>query len=104
MNREPSTGRNFRKITYCTFAALLVVPFVLKLNGTILMPVPSSYNDITQQKNLRDHVGWVWYQRTFIVPRSWSHNRTLVLRFDSVHYFARVVQFDFLPSFCSFRD
>ena len=27
------------------------------------MPVPSSYNDISTESNLRDFVGWVWYYR-----------------------------------------
>jgi beta-glucuronidase len=41
-----------------------------------LMPVPSSYNDIgTDGLGLRDHVGPVWYQRSFIVPKSWSKLR-----------------------------
>ena len=31
------------------------------------MPVPSSYNDITQDAALRDHLGWVWYDREFFV-------------------------------------
>lgn len=26
----------------------------------IAMAVPSSYNDITQDKTIRDHVGWAW--------------------------------------------
>ena len=26
----------------------------------IRMAVPSSYNDVTQDKSLRDHIGWVW--------------------------------------------
>ena len=25
------------------------------------MPVPASYNDITQDRELRDFVGWAWY-------------------------------------------
>ena len=24
------------------------------------MPVPSSFNDITQEREIRDHVGWSW--------------------------------------------
>ena len=27
---------------------------------TIDMPVPASYNDITQEKGIRDFVGWAW--------------------------------------------
>lgn len=55
----------------------------------IPMPVPASYNDITTD-NLRDHVGTVWYERTFFVPRSWEGNQRTWLRFSSVHYSAVV--------------
>lgn len=53
------------------------------------MPVPSSYNDITTSRDLRDHVGAVWYQRTFFVPSSWREQRVFV-RFGSVNYLAQV--------------
>lgn len=64
----------------------------LASNGpVILMPVPSSYNDITQDKSLRDHVGVVWYDRRFFVPETWEKDGFRVwLRFSSVHYFAQV--------------
>ncbi|XP_020279014.1 beta-glucuronidase-like isoform X2 [Pseudomyrmex gracilis] len=55
----------------------------------IKMPVPSSYNDITTSRQLRDHVGPVWYQRTFFVPSSWRDQRVFV-RFGSVNYLAQV--------------
>lgn len=33
----------------------------LSQSGSVLaMPVPSSYNDITQDPAVRDHVGWAW--------------------------------------------
>lgn len=53
-----------------------------------LMPVPSSYNDITQSKAVRDHVGWAWYDRQFFVPSDWTEekNRRVFLRFGSAHY------------------
>lgn len=55
------------------------------------MPVPSSFNDITQNRALRDYVGWVWYQRSFYAPKSWqTEKRAVYLRFGSVHYFAAV--------------
>lgn len=54
------------------------------------MPVPSSYNDITTDKNLRDFVGWVWYDREFFVPANWINQR-IILRFGSAHYYAIVV-------------
>ncbi|XP_008547002.1 beta-glucuronidase isoform X1 [Microplitis demolitor] len=56
---------------------------------TMQMPVPSSYNDITTSRKLRDHVGTVWYQRTFFVPLSWAEQRVFV-RFGSVNYLAQV--------------
>jgi hypothetical protein len=56
-----------------------------------LMPVPSSYNDIgTDGFGLRDHVGPVWYQRSFIVPKSWNGRRVWI-RFSSACYAADVV-------------
>lgn len=53
------------------------------LENTIEMPVPASYNDITTDRKLRDHVGWVWYERMFSVPKLWENQR-IVLRFGSV--------------------
>ncbi|KAG6452779.1 hypothetical protein O3G_MSEX007782 [Manduca sexta] len=58
---------------------------------TILMPVPSSYNDVTQNVLIRDHVGLVCYERQFRVPSSWSlSDRRVWLRFSSVSYAANV--------------
>lgn len=58
------------------------------------MPVPCSYNDVTQDRSLRDFVGWVWYDKEFFPPNSWSKSQTqnrVVLRFDSAHYNTIVV-------------
>jgi beta-glucuronidase len=50
---------------------------------TIPMPVPASFNDITQNVTIHEHIGWVWNARDFflhnIAPR-W------VLRFQAAHY------------------
>ncbi|XP_020613653.1 beta-glucuronidase-like isoform X1 [Orbicella faveolata] len=55
------------------------------------MPVPSSYNDITEERWLRDFVGWVWYEKVFYVPPSWNATpKRVVLRFDSVSYRCKV--------------
>lgn len=54
------------------------------------MPVPSSFNDITTSKDLRDHIGSVWYKRSFYVPISW-HEQRVFLTFGSVNYLAQVV-------------
>ena len=33
----------------------------LSTSGEVIdMPVPSSYNDVTQVKAIREHIGWVW--------------------------------------------
>ena len=60
-----------------------------KLTDTTEMPVPASYNDITTDRNIRDHVGWVWYEREFIIPSDWLKQR-IVLRFGSVTHHAVV--------------
>ncbi|CAG0922451.1 unnamed protein product, partial [Notodromas monacha] len=63
----------------------------LRNTGTVLdMPVPSSFNDITQDRKIRDHVGWVWYETNFIPPQSWATDSRIVLRFGSVQYLAVV--------------
>ncbi|KAJ9592379.1 hypothetical protein L9F63_015947, partial [Diploptera punctata] len=63
----------------------------IKIGPTILMPVPSSYNDITQDTSIRDHVGVVWYDRDFYVPSEWNSNDKITwIRFGSVNYAADV--------------
>lgn len=62
-----------------------------------LMPVPASYNDISTNPKIRDHVGLVYYQRNFDAPKSWQ-NKRVWLRFASVCYAAQVVR----QSFCIF--
>ncbi|OXA65169.1 Beta-glucuronidase [Folsomia candida] len=57
---------------------------------TEMMPVPSSWNDITQSKKLRDHVGWVWYSTTFFVPKRWKDKTRTWLRFGSANRWADV--------------
>ena len=53
------------------------------------MPVPASYNDITQDIKLRDHIGWVWYEREVHVPAGWAGQR-VVLHFGSATHEAVV--------------
>ena len=57
------------------------------LEDSMEMPVPASYNDITTDRTIRDHVGWVWYERIFYIPSDWLDKR-LVLRFGSVTHHA----------------
>ncbi|CAG2120217.1 unnamed protein product, partial [Medioppia subpectinata] len=53
----------------------------------IPMPVPSSFNDITQSRFIRDYAGWVWYDRNFFVTGDWSDPLlAVILHFGSAHY------------------
>ena len=60
-----------------------------KLKETMEMPVPSSYNDLVETEEVRDHVGWVWYERSFSVHKSLLNER-VVLRFGSATHEAKV--------------
>lgn len=74
---------------YICFSFLLF----LQSGKVIPMPVPSSYNDITEDRKLRDFIGWVWYEKEVYVPRSWETNITrVVLRFESSNYNTIVVR------------
>ncbi|MEZ5311107.1 MAG: beta-glucuronidase [Microthrixaceae bacterium] len=59
------------------------------LVGAQLMPVPCSFNDVTVDADLHDHVGDVWYQRTIFVPGGWSGQR-VVVRVDAAAHRALV--------------
>ncbi|XP_066552206.1 beta-glucuronidase [Amia ocellicauda] len=60
--------------------------------AVIDMPVPASFNDITQDAQLRDFVGWVWYEKEVWVPGRWGSDpgQRVVLRVGSAHYNAIV--------------
>ena len=54
-----------------------------------LMAVPAAYNDQKTEEKIRDHYGYVLYQREFSVPAAVASQR-LVLRFGSVTHHAIV--------------
>ncbi|NWS77374.1 BGLR glucuronidase, partial [Crotophaga sulcirostris] len=57
------------------------------------MPVPASFNDITQDPSLENYIGWVWYEKEVLLPLRWLQddlNTRVVLRFGSVHYYSIV--------------
>jgi beta-glucuronidase len=58
---------------------------IIKTGKVIPMPVPSSFNDITQNREIRDYAGWAWYDLSFFVPHSWQE-KSVTLRFGSVQY------------------
>ena len=93
---------------FCSAVCALVVPqswhyttpvnrvfilwFFLQSGKVIPMPVPSSYNDITEDRKLRDFIGWVWYEKEVYAPRAWESNETrVVLRFEATNYNTIVV-------------
>lgn len=63
--------------------------WIKAISPRLQVPVPSSYNDIFVDASVRDHVGWVYYQRQVVVPRTWT-GETYFLRFDSATHKARV--------------
>ncbi|RAM37858.1 beta-glucuronidase [Arthrobacter globiformis] len=56
--------------------------FKTALETDLEMGVPASYNDVFPDKAIRNHVGYVWYQREVRVPRGWAGERIHV-RLDS---------------------
>ena len=64
-------------------------PWSDRLRTELEAPVPSSYDDLFADQEIRDHVGWVWYQRTVRVPRGWDGSRILV-RVEAASHRARV--------------
>ncbi|HEU5484990.1 MAG TPA: beta-glucuronidase [Microlunatus sp.] len=53
------------------------------------MAVPASYNDITTDPAVRNHVGPVWYRRSVWVPTGWQ-GRRIVLHLESATHRATV--------------
>lgn len=49
-----------------------------KLDTDLDVAVPSSYNELFTQREIREHVGWVWYQRELVIPRGFSGQRYFV--------------------------
>src|SRR5690625_4124101 len=59
------------------------------LDNTMSMAVPASYNDLAITRELRNHVGWIWYEREFTVPKYMLDQR-IVIRFGSATHYAKV--------------
>ena len=52
------------------------------LDTKLDIAVPASYNDLFTDIKIREHVGWVWYQREVRVPKGWS-GELIHVRVDS---------------------
>ena len=63
--------------------------FKNKLKDTMPMAVPSSYNDLKEDEAIRDHVGYVWYEREIILQEE-LFNERIVLRLGSATHHANV--------------
>jgi len=57
------------------------------LTDTVPMAVPSSFNDIFTEKELRDFAGDVWYETEFYLPAEWA-DRNVEVRFGSATHSA----------------
>ena len=60
----------------------------LAATGEVIpMAVPSSYNDLTESKEIRDHVGWAWYDTTFTLSPAWkASGQHFNIRFADLAY------------------
>ncbi|ANR68963.1 beta-glucuronidase [Staphylococcus equorum] len=59
------------------------------LDTDLVIAVPGSYNDQDVTSDIRNHVGNVWYERTFTIPNV-LRNERVVLRFGSATHKATV--------------
>ena len=75
---KPDDGRGFSERWYAS-----------PLTEPLHMPVPASYNDLTESEELREHCGWVFYQRRIAVP-ALAPGQRVVLRCEAVTHHARV--------------
>ncbi|GLD46312.1 beta-glucuronidase, partial [Lates japonicus] len=83
-DKSPNRNQGFERAWYKSRLA--------ETGPVIDMPVPASYNDITQDPSLRDFTGWVWYEREVVVPTRWvaDEGTRVVLRVGSAHYYSIV--------------
>ncbi|EKJ71771.1 hypothetical protein NXS19_012774 [Fusarium pseudograminearum] len=61
-----------------------------RISPELQVPVPASYNDIFADETIRDHVGWVYYQRQAVIPRGWVAPQRVFLRVDAATHHGRV--------------
>lgn len=66
---------------------------IIKLEDTIKIAVPSSYNELFTNYTIRNHVGWVWYNRDFHINtavKKTIKDHSVILRISSCHYYCMV--------------
>lgn len=60
-----------------------------KLKNPMKMPVPSSYNDLKEDREFKEFCGWAFYQTTFSLP-AFLRTQRVVIRFAAVTHIAKV--------------
>jgi beta-glucuronidase len=60
-----------------------------RMHSRTQIPVPASYNDIFLDAEVRNHVGWVRYQRRVRVPLGWTNKRYFI-RCDAATHRGRI--------------
>jgi beta-glucuronidase len=60
-----------------------------RISDRTQIPVPASYNDIFLDYDIRNHVGWVKYQRQVRIPSGWKGSRFFV-RCDAATHRGRI--------------
>ena len=60
------------------------------LEDSRTIAVPSSFNDLFDSAEFRDHWGWAFYQRTFAIPSFVRKTQRVVLRCDAVTHIAKI--------------
>lgn len=70
-------------------SAAVSEPWATTLDTNLEAAVPASYNDLFIDPQIRNHVGWVWYQRTFRVPRGWDGER-IFIRLDAATHEGKI--------------
>ena len=56
-----------------------------KLDTTLDCAVPASYNELFTDTKIREHVGWVWYQRSIWIPKDFDSERFFVRCGSATH-------------------
>lgn len=60
------------------------------LENAMSMPVPASYNDLKEMRELRDFCGWVFYQKMIAIPELIENENRVFLRCDAVTHHAKI--------------
>ena len=60
------------------------------LQKAMPMPVPSSYNDLEENPEFKEHYGWVFYQKEVELPKKSVEGQRVILRIGAATHYAKV--------------